>query len=125
MNTVGSDAIKKNRLDDKAADSILNKADDLAEKFATHTEWAKYGLLASAAIIGVSSLLDAANDYGEHKQTLKQQRIQEHQLQEKNNKQLEDRWIGLASPPQSTAGLVQEMFNMRSGHSNTWGGVRY
>ena len=110
---------------DEIAKKILKETTKEGDMLATATEWGTYGLIGAAAVIGTTGLLDVVNSHGERRETQKQQRIQERQLKEKNEKELKKQWIGLDSPPPNTVGLVQQMFNMRSGHSNTWGGVRY
>jgi len=103
---------------------ILEKADNLAEYWSKSSKWVTYGLVGAVATIGVASVLDGANKANERARMYKQQRIQERNLQKKNENSNQYRYMGMTNPS-NNVGLVQGMFNNRSGHSNSWGGRRY
>lgn len=107
--------------------ALLEGGMDAVKKASILSETSKnmqVGIAAAVGIIGTSSIVDAGLSAGQHKDMLKQKRIQEHQLKKKTTKSNEYKYMGMTAPP-SNPGLVQSMFNQRSGHSNTWGGRKY
>lgn len=107
-----------------AKDAIFDHAESLGDYWKQSPRWAKYGLVAAAATIGAASLLDNLNDRRDRAETYKQERIQKKNLQRKRENSNDYRYMGMTDPG-TNPGLVQQMFNQRSGHSNTWGGKRY
>ena len=91
---------------------------DLTEKYALKT------IAGTAAFIGVAAVTDFIMDKNDEKKLEDQQIKQEKQLKKKREESLKYRRSSLGQVS-AHAGLVQEMFNQRKGHSNTWGGVRY
>ena len=87
----------------------------------------KYGMKASAAVlavVGVASVADYMMKNNNKKQVKKQKKIQKDQHDKKQEAALKNRNMGMVDEP-FQRGLVQEMFDGRIGHSNSWGGKRY
>jgi hypothetical protein len=107
--------------------ALLDGGMDAVKKASLLSETSKtmqVGITAAVGIIGVSSVVDAGLSASHRRDMLKQKRIQEHQLEKKTNRSNDYRYMGMTAPS-SNPGLVQSMFNQRSGHSNTWGGRKY
>lgn len=99
---------------------------DKADK-AGNVEWGLYGAVAVGVVIGAAGILDMYNDYKEKNEEKKQVKTQEKNLRRKKEKLYEDRYLGYGAPAPlpSQVGLMEDLFNDRIGHTNSWGGNRY
>jgi hypothetical protein len=82
------------------------------------------GYIGAAAIIGTAAIADLWMDVRENNHARHTELEQERSIKKQRKKDIEDRWVGLEDPMQYN-GAVQQMFNSRIGHSNSWGGRRY
>lgn len=103
----------------------MSEASELGSKMAELTsKYGTKGVIAATAIIGGGAVIDWAMGWQDQRRAERQQRIQEHQLMEKNKSDIKYRHTGIENAA-SHEGLVQAMFNSSIGHSNSWGGKKY
>lgn len=99
----------------------LRKASKWADYAGDFTE--RYGskfIVTATAVIGASAAIDWAMGHSERRRAEREEEKQERLLREKNKRFLQDQFTGIENP-----GLVQDLFDRRTGHSNVWGGQKY
>lgn len=136
MDKLHKKALEENKLFDKRkAFKLKGKkiTDGLEEGSSIAKAISKYAPKATVgvgAFIGVASIFDLLMSYSDHKESKKQQRIQERNFKRQQKKRVEEyneqRRLENVTPSYiDTNFLVQQLYNNRNNHSNTWGGRRY
>lgn len=107
-----SSKVKKMSAGERKALERANKVMDFSRKYGNNL------LIGTGVALGVATVADHLMDKSDESRA----RIQ----QVKQEKQFEEQIKKANMPPQlDHVGLAQQLWNSRSGHSNTWGGRKY